>query len=128
MSEVHDKDLAPQSAGATAGHGADLDLSDPALYTNRELSWLDFDMRVMQLAEDASVPLLERAKFLAITATNLDEFVMVRLAGLHEQLDAGIDARGPDGLSPADGRSAGIHVAKISSYYPSRYLGWSNPQ
>jgi len=109
MSEVHDKDLAPQSAGATAGHGAALDLSDPALYTNRELSWLDFDMRVMQLAEDASVPLLERAKFLAITATNLDEFVMVRLAGLHEQLDAGIDARGPDGLSPADA------VAQISA-------------
>ncbi|MEI6447392.1 MAG: polyphosphate kinase 1 [Actinomycetes bacterium] len=77
-------------------------LDDPSLYTNREVSWMDFDTRVLELAEDPEVPLLERAKFLAITATNLDEFVMVRLAGLHEQIDSGIDARGPDGLSPDD--------------------------
>jgi polyphosphate kinase len=75
---------------------------DPALFINRELSWMKFDSRVMELAEDQSVPLLERAKFLAITSTNLDEFVMVRVAGLHEQMEAGIDARGPDGLSPEE--------------------------
>ncbi len=72
------------------------------LYTNRELSWLDFNDRVLQLAEDESLPLLERLKFIAIYASNLDEFFMVRVAGLHDQVDAGIDARGPDGLSPSE--------------------------
>jgi polyphosphate kinase len=76
------------------------DLTDPALYINRELSWLDFNDRVLQLAEDESLPLMERVKFLAIFTTNLDEFFMVRVAGVHDQLDARIDARGPDGLSP----------------------------
>src|SRR5215204_620261 len=74
-------------------------LESPDLYTNRELSWLQFNERVLELAEDEHMPLLERVKFAAIYASNLDEFVMVRLAGLHDQVDAGIDARGPDGLS-----------------------------
>ncbi len=78
------------------------DLTDPELYLNRELSWLDFNDRVLQLAEDESVPLIERLKFLAIFVTNLDEFFMIRVAGVHDQVDAGIDARGPDGLSPPD--------------------------
>ncbi|MGH2916466.1 MAG: RNA degradosome polyphosphate kinase, partial [Solirubrobacteraceae bacterium] len=78
------------------------DLTDPALYTNRELSWLDFNDRVLQLAEDESLPLIERLKFLAIFVTNLDEFFMIRVAGVHDQVDAGIDARGPDGLSPTE--------------------------
>src|SRR6185312_8073725 len=69
-------------------------------YANRELSWLDFNERVLELAEDENVPLLERVKFLAIFTTNLDEFFMVRVAGLHDQVDAGVDARGKDGLSP----------------------------
>jgi polyphosphate kinase len=77
-------------------------LGSAELYTNRELSWLDFNDRVLQLAEDASLPLLERLKFTAIYASNLDEFFMVRVAGLHDQVDAGIDARGPDGLSPSE--------------------------
>ncbi|HYP47645.1 MAG TPA: polyphosphate kinase 1 [Thermoleophilaceae bacterium] len=76
------------------------DLTAPELYTNRELSWLQFNERVLELAEDPDTPLLERLKFLAIYAQNLDEFYMVRVAGLHDQVDAGIDARGPDGLSP----------------------------
>ncbi|HTU15737.1 MAG TPA: polyphosphate kinase 1 [Solirubrobacterales bacterium] len=78
------------------------DLSDPSLYFNRELSWLDFNQRVLELAEDETVPLLERVKFCAIYASNLDEFFMVRVAGLWDQVDAGIDARGPDGLSPRE--------------------------
>jgi polyphosphate kinase len=78
------------------------ELSDPSLYTNRELSWLDFNDRVLQLAEDDSVPLLERVKFLAIFVSNLDEFFMIRVAGVHDQVDARIDARGPDGLSPLE--------------------------
>jgi len=76
------------------------DLGSTELYTNRELSWLDFNERVLELAEDQSTPLLERTKFLAIYTSNLDEFMMVRVAGLHDQVDAGIDARKADGLSP----------------------------
>ncbi|HEY1360424.1 MAG TPA: polyphosphate kinase 1 [Thermoleophilaceae bacterium] len=79
-----------------------IDLKDASLYQNRELSWLDFNERVLELAEDDRTPLLERAKFLAIFTSNLDEHYMVRVAGLHDQVDAGIDARGPDGLGPAE--------------------------
>jgi polyphosphate kinase len=77
-----------------------LDSTD--LYENRELSWLDFNDRVLQLAEDDRLPLLDRVKFLAIYSTNLDEFFMVRVAGHHDQVDARIDSRGPDGLSPLE--------------------------
>jgi polyphosphate kinase len=77
-------------------------IDDPALYFNRELSWLDFNQRVLELAEDPEVPLLERVRFCGIYASNLDEFFMVRVAGLFDQLDAGIEARGPDGLNPTE--------------------------
>jgi len=77
-------------------------IDDPGLYFNRELSWLDFNQRVLELAEDPDVPLLEQVRFCAIYASNLDEFYMVRVAGLFDQLDAGIDARGPDGLGPGE--------------------------
>jgi polyphosphate kinase len=76
-------------------------LSSPELYVNRELSWLDFNERVLELAEDEQLPLLERVKFLSIYTSNLDEFTMIRVAGLHDQVDAGIDARKADGLSPS---------------------------
>src|ERR1700684_3616373 len=78
------------------------ELTDSTLYLNRELSWLEFNDRVLQLACDESLPLLERLKFLAIFTSNLDEFFMVRVAGVHDQVDARIDARGPDGLAPAE--------------------------
>lgn len=69
-------------------------------YLNRELSWLDFNARVLALAEDSSLPLLERAKFLAIFASNLDEFYMVRVAGLKRRAETGLSVRSADGRSP----------------------------
>jgi polyphosphate kinase len=79
-----------------------VDLDAYELYFNRELSWLQFNDRVLQLAEDESVPLLERVKFCAIYSNNLDEFFMVRVAGLQEYVDAGIDRPREDGRSPAE--------------------------
>jgi polyphosphate kinase len=78
------------------------DLTDSGLYFNRELSWLQFNQRVLELAEDPGVPLLERVKFCAITSRNLDEFFMVRVAGLHDQIDAGIEAPLQDGRTPTE--------------------------
>src|SRR3954451_21910455 len=71
-------------------------------YLNRELSWLDFNARVLALAADTSLPLLERAKFLAIFASNLDEFYMVRVAGLKRRDEMGLSVRSADGLSPRE--------------------------
>ena len=78
------------------------DLADRSLYFNRELSWLEFNDRVLQCAEDPDVPLLERLKFLAIVSSNLDEFFMVRVAGLHDQIEAGIEKPLQDGRTPSE--------------------------
>jgi len=71
-------------------------------YLNRELSWLDFNARVLALAADNSLPLLERAKFLAIFSSNLDEFYMVRVAGLKRRDEMGLSVRSADGLTPRE--------------------------
>src|SRR6476661_6727092 len=83
-------------------HDAAPALDDTSLYLNRELSWLDFNDRVLQLAEDQRLPLLERVKFCAIYTTNLDEFYMVRVAGLRDQIDAGVENPGQDGRTPSE--------------------------
>ncbi|NNF63872.1 MAG: polyphosphate kinase 1 [Acidimicrobiia bacterium] len=75
-------------------------MMDPSHYLNREMSLLDFQERVLELAEQPDVPLLERLKFLAIVSQNLDEFFQVRVAGLKEQANEGITAAGPDGVAP----------------------------
>jgi polyphosphate kinase len=74
----------------------------PPLYLNRELSWLAFNERVLDQAADADWPLLERVKFLAIFGSNLDEFFMIRVSGLHEQLESGVIEKTPDGLSAGE--------------------------
>jgi len=79
----------------------DLDLHDKSLYFGRELSWLDFNDRVLQLAADPQQPLMERVKLAAIWSSNLDEFFQIRVAGVHDQIDAGLADPGPDGLTPS---------------------------
>src|SRR5207302_1034261 len=102
----------PPSASATAvrasgqaalraqpgSEGANLD--DPALYLNRELTWLAFNRRILAEAQDERNPLLERVKFLAITGSNLDEFFMKRIGGLKQQAAAGIPQPTVDGRTP----------------------------
>jgi polyphosphate kinase len=77
-------------------------MTEPPRFFNRELSWLEFNQRVLEEARDEAIPLLERLKFLAITASNLDEFFMVRVGGLQVLRDRGIVAPDPTGLSPDD--------------------------
>src|SRR5699024_2656830 len=72
----------------------------PDRFADRELSWLQFNERVLELAEDPGVPLLERVRFLTIFASNLDEFFMVRVAGLTRRLATGMAVTGPSGLLP----------------------------
>lgn len=87
VTSLEDEDRAPATP----------DPSDPQWFTNRELSWVDFDERILELAQDRSEPLLERAKFAAIFASNLDEFFMIRVAGLHAKVWADNVRRSPDG-------------------------------
>ncbi|MBN2624387.1 MAG: RNA degradosome polyphosphate kinase, partial [Acidimicrobiales bacterium] len=96
MAASADDDLPPPSPDAVPAAA-----SEPVRYRNRELSWLDFNERVLALAEDERVPLLERAKFLAIFGQNLDEFFQVRVAGLKDQVAAGIGGSSPDGRTSA---------------------------
>jgi len=79
-----------------------IDLDDPALYLNRELTWLEFNRRVLDMAADDDTPLLERVKFLAIVSANLDEFFMKRVGGLKQQIAAGIRTSSVDGRTPME--------------------------
>jgi polyphosphate kinase len=94
-------DSAPEAPPAATSPAVENPLPDDR-YLNRELSWLDFNARVLALAADTSLPLLERAKFLAIFASNLDEFYMVRVAGLKRRDEMGLSVRSADGLSPRE--------------------------
>jgi polyphosphate kinase len=87
------------------------ELESPQLYVNRELALIEFQRRVLEEADDPSVPLLERVRFLAIFGSNMDEFFMIRLAGLKQQVAAGVREPGPDGLTPAEQLAAVRRVA-----------------
>jgi len=86
----------------------------PERFSNRELSWLEFGARLLDLADDERVPLLERVKFLAIFSEGLDEFFQVRVAGLKDQVDAGLRTRSADGLRPSEAlRAIGARVTEL---------------
>ncbi len=89
-----------------------IDLDDPSLYLNRELTWLAFNRRVLAEAEDARNPLLERVKFMAIVSANLDEFFMKRVGGLKQQLGAGLTMKTVDGRTPREQISACYEVVR----------------
>src|SRR5271169_902791 len=97
-------------------------------YLNRELSWLDFNVRVLVLAADNSLPLLERAKFLAIFASNLDEFYMVRVAGLKRRDEMGLSVRSADGLTPREQlRRIGEQTQQIATRHARVFLDSVRP-
>src|SRR6201996_2182142 len=97
-------------------------------YLNRELSWLDFNARVLALAADTSLPLLERAKFLAIFASNLDEFYMVRVAGLKRRDEMGLSVRSADGLTPREQlRRIGEQTQQIATRHARVFLDSVEP-
>lgn len=92
----------PPSLPSSSSSSENSALDDPGLYLNRELSWLDFNQRVLDEASDNTVPLLERVKFLCICCSNLDEFFMVRVAGTKQQIVSGLIETAADGLLPQD--------------------------
>ena len=78
------------------------DFSDPANFINRELSWLEFNRRVLEEAQDPTQPLMERVKFMTIFSNNLDEFFEIRVAGIKQQIKSETSEIGPDGMSPTE--------------------------
>ncbi|MDT8428546.1 MAG: polyphosphate kinase 1 [Pseudomonadales bacterium] len=99
-SELAAADLAPDTNSQDGGENSEIDLTDSSLYLNRELSYLKFNLRVLEQARDPRHPLLERLKFLLIFSSNLDEFYEIRVSGLKKEMGLGRQNPGPDGKFP----------------------------
>src|SRR5262244_2631824 len=98
-------------------------VDNPAYYINRELSWLQFNRRVLEEAQDESNPVLERLKFLSISASNLDEFFEVRIAGLVQQIEDGYTEAGPDGLTLPEERD--LISEEVHGFVADQYRCWN---
>ncbi|MGC2646961.1 MAG: RNA degradosome polyphosphate kinase, partial [Candidatus Sulfotelmatobacter sp.] len=102
---------------------ARLSLENPEYYLNRDTSWLAFNERVLEEAEDTGNPLLERLKFLAISASNLDEFFEIRVAAMMQQIEDGYNEAGPDGLTLTDKREV---LARLThKFVDEQYECWN---
>src|SRR5579872_5565887 len=101
-----------------------LSTDKPEYFLNRELSWLKFNGRVLEEAEDEGNPLLERVKFLSITASNLDEFFEVRLAGVLQRIEDGYTTPGPDGLSPQE--ELELVTRQSTEFVEAQYSTWND--
>lgn len=125
--EWRPRDTAPSAPPAATTPAVDDALPEDR-YLNRELSWLDFNERVLALAADTSLPLLERAKYLAIFASNLDEFYMVRVAGLKRRDEMGLSVRSADGLTPREQlRRIGERSQQIAARHARVFLDSVRP-
>src|SRR5438270_11163958 len=99
-------------------------LLDPGNFINRELSWLEFNRRVLEEAQDATQPLIERVKFLTIFSSNLDEFFEIRVAGIKQQIESETSDVGPDGLSPTETFNAIQRL--VRELVETQYALWNN--
>src|ERR1700722_16604037 len=99
-------------------------LDNPAYYINREASWLAFNRRVLEEAQDEKNPILERVKFLSISASNLDEFFEVRVAGLVQQIEDGYTEAGPDGLTLVEERD--VVSRETHTFVNDQYKCWND--
>src|SRR2546430_14864363 len=100
------------------------DFSDPANFINRELSWLEFNRRVLEEAQDPTQPLIERVKFMTIFSNNLDEFFEIRVAGIKQQIESETSEIGPDGMSPTETFNAIQRL--VREMVATQYALWKN--
>src|ERR1700741_3078462 len=99
-------------------------LSDPKNFINRELSWLEFNRRVLEEAQDPTQPLIERVKFVTIFSSNLDEFFEIRVAGIKQQIESETSDVGPDGMSPTETFNSIRRV--VNELVATQYALWNN--